>query len=323
MNIDTAVVDNRIALSFLPDLLVKELQNNVSDIQNILHMKPQSHQFRGICLRVEMQGFQAEIDRGLSRDSEGLSIIMNMTNAFVGSLVTKVYAWGGDVIEFSGSSMICVFLPSSDTDDNKIHEKALQCAWQLKDMSQQKVVVTVRIRMGYGDFAVGFLGGYGNQWRYLITGRCINELKEEVLLFPSSSSVRISSQGNCVVMSKECHELFQDERSEHYVPNTTTNGIVISAIAMHTQNSKRGFLESYLVQRIQIPQSTPKAPSSTSSSSSSSQFLGKHNKSSSSFMRKSKMVEGDLPRLSALIICTLTPQPSTTLSTYPLYLLPS
>ena len=98
MNIDTAVVDNRIALSFLPDLLVKELQNNVSDIQNILHMKPQSHQFRGICLRVEMQGFQAEIDRGLSRDSEGLSIIMNMTNAFVGSLVTKVYAWGGDVI---------------------------------------------------------------------------------------------------------------------------------------------------------------------------------------------------------------------------------
>ena len=210
---DTAVVDTRIALSFLPDMVHKELQNNVPEIQNILCMKSQSHQFRGICLRVEMLGFQAEIDRGLSRDTEGLPIIMNMTNTFVGSLITKVYAWDGDVVEFTGSAMICVFLPSDTETDSpsngSIHEKALQCAWQLKDMSQQNVV-TVRVSMSYGDMLVGFLGGYGNQWRYLLTGRCIHDLKVDDLSFPSSSG-RISHQDNSLVMSKDCYELFHDE----------------------------------------------------------------------------------------------------------------
>ena len=263
------------------------------DIQNILCMKPQSHRFRGICLRVEMLGFQAEIDRGLSRDTEGLSIIMNMTNTFVGSLVTKVYAWGGDVVEFTGSAMICVFLPSNT--DEKVHEKALQCAWQLKGMSQQNIV-TVRVRMSYGDFLVGFLGGYGNQWRYLLTGRCVNDLKLDELSIPSSSSSssasgRVSHQDSSLVMSKECYELFQDERDHYNVPNNNAtqkpnHGIEISAVAIHTQNSTR---ELYLVQRIQIPQNTQRTPPS-------SQFL-RNQKRSLSTVGKSSMVEGKLTPL--------------------------
>ena len=288
---ETTGMETRFALSFLPDIVTKELQNNVLGIRHMLTLKTQSHQYRGICLLVEMQGFQAEIDRGLSRDSEGVSIITNVTSTFVGSLVAKVYAWGGDVVEFSGSSIICVFASSSDTDDKITHQKALQCAWQLKDMSQQNV--DVHVRMGYGDFSVGFVGGHDNQWRYLFTGRCINELKEDAeLSFPSSTSGRISSQGGYVVMSKECHDLFQDERNEHYIPNPTINDIVVSAVAVQQmQKSKR---EWYWVKRIQIPQSTVKTPPP------SSPLSGNEKKSTSLSSMLAKMVEGSSLRIYSL-----------------------
>ena len=160
-----AAVDTRMALSFLPQLVHKESQNDA----NQHGMKSQSHQLHGICLFINMCVFQAEIDRGLSRDTEGLSIIASMTNTFVGSLVNKVYAWGGDVVEFTGSALICLFLSSSQNKDDNVHEKALQCAWQLNEMSPEDVSIRVRIRMGYGDLLMGFLGGFGNQWRYVFT----------------------------------------------------------------------------------------------------------------------------------------------------------
>ena len=206
--------------SFLPELLRTELESLRP--LTMSSMQPYSHTFRGICLRVEMLGFQAEIDRGLAHsdsDNEGLSIITNMTSLFVGSLVTKVYAWGGDIIDFTGSSFTCVFVPRDGTASSYRTncELAMQCAWELKDSSSldqwtdaeiaiekeqpDSLIlareVTVRVGMSCGEMCLGLLGGYGNQWKFVVAGQCMSYL--------SASMDEMASRS--VTITRECNDL--------------------------------------------------------------------------------------------------------------------
>ena len=205
--------------SFLPEMLRTELESLRP--MTTISMHPFSRTFRGICLRVEMLGFQAEIDRGLADDDDdaGLSIIQNMTDLFVGSLVSKVYAWGGDIIDFTGSAFICVFVPRDGTASSYRTncELAMQCAWELKDsssldnltdveiekekeLSDSPVLareVTVRVSMSCGEICLGFLGGYGNQWKFVVAGQCMSYL--------SSCMEEMASRS--VTITRDCNDL--------------------------------------------------------------------------------------------------------------------
>ena len=206
--------------SFLPILLRKELEALRPMKTSSMH--PFSHTFLGICLRVEMLGFQVEIDRGLAHgdaDTEGLSIITNMTSLFVGSLVTKVYAWGGDIIDFTGSAFTCVFVPRDGTASSYRTncELAMQCAWELKDSSSLDHLtdaeiakekeqldspvlareVTVRVSMSCGEMCMGFLGGYGNQWKFVVAGQCMSYL----------SACMEEMSPRSVTITRDCNEL--------------------------------------------------------------------------------------------------------------------
>ena len=174
-NLDEVIRDKtteRLITSFVPRLLQKELETYASSSQISC-----SRVFPAVCLVVDIVGFIPHVSRNCSRGEEGLVQLTTLTNAFVSSLVSHVYLYGGDVIELSsGSSLICVFHPTDRTRKSclKSCKNAAQCAWELNEMSS--LDLRVRTGISFGELSFGLLGGFNNNWRFLIAGQCKSQL---------------------------------------------------------------------------------------------------------------------------------------------------
>ena len=169
-------VAQRLVSSFLPEMASAELATLVRAHHHRAHaptvaasLKPHVWTFTGVCLRVDMVAMLGEMERALDLGNDALTSFRdNLACNFAGSLMRKVYSWGGDVVKFVGTSFFCVFLPATALDAppqaagsgvwmaqassssvpagsaalslqpqphalRKACDAALQCAWELKD----------------------------------------------------------------------------------------------------------------------------------------------------------------------------------------------
>lgn len=150
--------------------------------------------FHGACVLADISGFTklsaSLCDAGLS----GLDDLHNAASGFLGKYVQIVYSHNGDVISFAGDALICIFTPEEDqvldatprrgVDSPKkptlaqqmveCNKRALACSLQL--IKHFTEALTSHIAISCGEMTFVSLGGFRNQWTYLLNGSPISEL---------------------------------------------------------------------------------------------------------------------------------------------------
>ena len=201
----------RLITSFVPRLLHKELEIYVSDRTVV----PYSRVFPAICLIVDIVGFVPHVSRNCSRGEEGLVQLTTLTNAFVSSLVSHIYTYGGDVVELSsGSSFTCVFHPTDKKRKSylKSCKSAVQCAWELKEMSS--LDLGVRTGISIGEFcSFGLLGGFDNNWRFLIAGQSKYQI----------AAALQNQVSKTLIVSREVKDLLWESKQQQNHSDSTNN----------------------------------------------------------------------------------------------------
>lgn len=102
------------------------------------------------------------------------------------------------VISFAGDALVCIFWPregASVSEDYRLCRRATECGFILKDHCTENF--TAHIAISYGDVCFSFLGGYMNDWVYVVNGTCITEL---------ASCITDASQRELVITS-ECFDV--------------------------------------------------------------------------------------------------------------------
>ena len=95
------------------------------------------------------------------------------------------------MISFAGDALICIF-PIEEMEENgianyqdsiesrrkqqisKCCQRAVQCAKILTDFYTSEL--TAHVGISYGPMSIAKLGGYDNQWVYLMNGACISSI---------------------------------------------------------------------------------------------------------------------------------------------------
>ena len=86
------------------------------------------------------------------------------------------------MISFAGDALICIFpvnLVNLKEDEiatsvNEVCQRAVQCAMVLTNTPSSEL--TLHVAVSYGMVRFATIGGYENQWIYLMNGSCTAEL---------------------------------------------------------------------------------------------------------------------------------------------------
>jgi class 3 adenylate cyclase len=135
----------------------------------------------------DISGFSQFSGDMCSKGVNGLDTLHTATNEFLGHFVDVVYRFKGDVVCFAGDALICVFRDLgelqkdttnvSDPDQNYCL-RALQCACELRkhQISNNTYHLDCHIAVTVGKITLAILGGYNDEWSYIINGTCLSGL---------------------------------------------------------------------------------------------------------------------------------------------------
>lgn len=168
----TTGYDEMTLRSYCPDIVLSKL-NRRKDTK----IEVEAKAARGACLLADISGFTKLSGQLCSTGVRGLDDLRKVTSTFLSKFISLVYAFGGDVISFAGDALICVFWCDNITDpeeDQRVCRNAVECGFVLKDHCTDRL--TAHIAISVGDLCFSFLGGYNDEWVYVINGRCMAEL---------------------------------------------------------------------------------------------------------------------------------------------------
>lgn len=223
-------------ISFIPDAAVNLLLGPRLDMMPRGRLEPCKDTFFGVSLLADISGFTKLSSNFCLRGSAGLDDLHSVTSGFLGRLVRLVYWFDGDVIAFAGDALVCVFKDPGATDDSvspfsgieevpdanvdmgstmgrkryinskdnatsKYFLKALYAALCL--VCCETAELTAHAALSCGEMSIAALGGYQDEWTYLLNGSCISELAcindakaKEVVVTPRLYSMLTSLDSN-------------------------------------------------------------------------------------------------------------------------------
>ena len=139
---------------------------------------------------VDVVGLTDVVDTIIARGDDGFDELAGVCSTFVGGLVRTIYAHGGDVVEFAGPTLVCIFHAGhigggSGADVQRAAcVRAMECAWGLRTATTSKLAI--RVGVSSGEMSVGLLGGCTNVWRLLLAGPCRSHLATALPDAPSA-----------------------------------------------------------------------------------------------------------------------------------------
>jgi class 3 adenylate cyclase len=108
---------------------------------------------------IDMNGFTKLSAKYCNEDNtNGLDELHQMVSGYLGTLVTTVYSFGGDVVSFAGDALLCVFTDYKLVQDDPSYIRGIKCASELVKFPMNNL--TAHIGMSYGDMALAIVGGY-------------------------------------------------------------------------------------------------------------------------------------------------------------------
>ena len=230
---------------FCPDILLHVIGER-SSMRTLDDLQPFSRAFKGTCMLADISGFtnlasslcrmSSEsithihprssflLNNSITRDmvyhtknngSQGLDELRSTTNIFLGNLVQTVYSFGGDVIEFAGDALLCVFSDEfGQSPEGKHSSRAFRCAEELILLSTMITEKPLRLHVALssGELYLAVIGGFQDKWTYVLNGEplqelssCIDEAKmNEIAVTDSVFNDIHATMGSCSGFEFDC-----------------------------------------------------------------------------------------------------------------------
>lgn len=146
-------------------------------VENEILSKPRCMSFAGACMLADISGFTKMSAKFCERGLEGLDDLHHATSGFLDRYVQIVYSRGGDVVAFAGDALVCSFKSKLEEQEAAMRDccvRAVNCAHALVDVYTE--MLTSHVAISCGDMHFSSLGGFKQEWTFLLTGRPIREL---------------------------------------------------------------------------------------------------------------------------------------------------
>eukprot|EP00347_Sterkiella_histriomuscorum_P004823 403358953 len=213
---------------------------------------------------------QAHRLKHFTNDQQYNEHLANLSNRFLEIMSKTIHKYGGDIVQFIGNSLICIWPRSNnplgdstqvgredDDIDSNIARKAAQCALDIKNESQKIISNRTEIHMGLGFGHCGILhvGGVMKRAEYFIIGDGLSQALRSLRLASSTDSV-IISKNLWQVVDKffVCEELlknYEHERSVKYlfgpgIRSKSNTNVLRSEISEHRLREIQVELKTYI-----------------------------------------------------------------------------
>jgi len=96
------------ASSFVPELIKHVLLCHNGNID-----APYELQFYSVGLFVDVSGFTKMTEKLNCKGSLGSEEVADKINSYLGQIVKKIIASGGDIVKFAGDALLCTWIPSN------------------------------------------------------------------------------------------------------------------------------------------------------------------------------------------------------------------
>ena len=202
-----ARVDAKGLFSYVPTVLLQLLTSRPT-------LAFETLEFKAATCFIDVCGF-TRITEEMRRSADGSNGIAEHLNRFFSLLLKIIEDCGGDVVQFSGDAILCIWR-SDDGSLGKVAQRAFRCVLRIMEQTRDEVIqftaqeapirLGVHSSMALGDVRFSVLGGFNDQWRYVTTGDAVKDAvnivdlarMDEIALSPMAYEV-IKSDATFVV----------------------------------------------------------------------------------------------------------------------------
>lgn len=179
------ILEEHYFASFVPDIIIKYI------IENTNYSLPYKMEHNGVALFAIISGCDLLIDKFLYSDISGAEELSEIFNNFFGPIFAEVITASGDIIKFTGNSLLCLWTAENNSDLSDKVDSAIKCA--LSITSQYGLINTciesklsIKFGISVGKFYFILAGKLNNFIDLMITGPAILTTQDaECLCFPS------------------------------------------------------------------------------------------------------------------------------------------
>src|SRR5581483_2998920 len=180
---------------------------------------PRAERFPAAVLLADVSGFTALTEKLAARGPAGAEELTLLLNRYFSRMIGLLEAEGGEVVQFSGDSLIAVFCvdvpPAGEQGSPKDRlpicvRRAWQAAVRMQrsmadlatlETSAGSVALEMKIGIGAGEVLGLSVGGVLNRWQYIIAGDPLGQVAE----------AEHGAQRGEIVLSPEARALLTDQ----------------------------------------------------------------------------------------------------------------
>eukprot|EP00602_Paraphysomonas_sp_CaronLab_P008623 CAMPEP_0185034408 /NCGR_PEP_ID=MMETSP1103-20130426/24281_1 /TAXON_ID=36769 /ORGANISM="Paraphysomonas bandaiensis, Strain Caron Lab Isolate" /LENGTH=1227 /DNA_ID=CAMNT_0027571053 /DNA_START=145 /DNA_END=3825 /DNA_ORIENTATION=+ len=128
-----------------------------------------SHKVDCCFMLADISGFTTLSSALCTQGKVGLDQLRLITNESFANFVRIIYSHGGEVVEFAGDALLCIFLPDSrESSLEKCSLRAIQCGVCITKCIMDGTQTHVAI--SNGQISMAFVGGYNRKQTYIMNG---------------------------------------------------------------------------------------------------------------------------------------------------------
>ena len=237
-------VDTRGLFSYVPNILLQTVANRpVITFEQL--------QFKAATCFIDVCGF-TRITEEMRRSADGSNGIAEHLNKFFSLLLRIVEDCGGDVVQFSGDAILCIWKSDGGDDSlQKVCRRSLRCVMTILAATKDEVIqfsekdtpirLGVHMSLAVGDVRFTILGGVNDAWRYVTTGLGVRDAvdivdlagMDELAISPAAHALIVQDAKVRNLLADDLSEVYADEGSPCSTPLSASDHSPLLASSTH------------------------------------------------------------------------------------------
>lgn len=164
--------------SYVPGLLLRGLAEGVHP-----GVAPDHRRYHAAVMFVDVSGFTAMSDQLAGLGPRGAELLSLTLDRCFGPVLERCAHHGGDVLRFSGDSVLVIWTVTDSQLLDRAVVAATQCALDIQRSAGQPAgpdgsQLALTVAVGAGEAVVFQIGGVDDQWEYLVGGPALDEVRK-------------------------------------------------------------------------------------------------------------------------------------------------
>ncbi|MCB9540593.1 MAG: AAA family ATPase [Myxococcales bacterium] len=144
---------------------------------------PTSETTPAAVLWADISGFTRLTERLVADGPMGVETLTEYLNAYFDRLIGIIHAHGGDVIQFEGDAVLCLWRPEDDPSLDRLTQRATQCALDIQRQMGRfdvgdGVALSQRVAIGAGRVRLFWVGGVLARWTVVVAGDPLRQVQD-------------------------------------------------------------------------------------------------------------------------------------------------